>query len=346
MMTGRLALLASCCISAPVFAQGLPPQVPRIDTSAAATQAAMPQQAYARPITQGQQPQEQSAVTVPRHMPPPIDPVSPDKALTAKERAGLTVARRWINKFQTPHLDPDGVEHFTAGRGQIQVVTAVDHITDIALAPGEIIAPPLHIGDPDWWKFHPAVSGSGQKAIAHIMIKPSDAGLSTNMVVDTNKRVISIELKSRRTDYMPLVALDLPDDTDDGFASTAVSADARHGAAPAAASPCDQQPVVPPDQFRITGDNVTWRPIQAYVVSTPVGMKTCIDFPSSIGSEALPVLLALADDGGWFTSPTKKIVNVRFVHRRFIADEVLNRFILVDDVGFDQHKIRIERKEQ
>ncbi|MGD0106970.1 MAG: TrbG/VirB9 family P-type conjugative transfer protein [Rhodopila sp.] len=305
----RLALLIGSCLASPAFAQT--PTVPalNVDASATANANAAPGgtatanavngtgntaggAARRRPGTNvantAQAQQQAAAASVPRSMPPAIDPVSPNKKMTLKERVGVSLAKRWINKVQTPHLDGDGVVHFTAGKGQAVVVTAVDHVTDIALAPGEIIAPPLHLGDEESWRFHHATSGNGKSTIAHILVKPIDAGLSTNM--------------------------------------------------------CDQPPVIPPDQFRITGDSVTWRPVQAYVVATPVGMKTCIEFPSSIGSEDLPALLALADDGGWFSKPTKKMINVRYVHRRFIADELLNRSILVDGVGGDQRSVVITRK--
>jgi type IV secretory pathway VirB9-like protein len=170
------------------------------------------------------------------------------------------------------------------------------------------------------------------------------------MVIETNRRTISVALTSRREDYMPLVSLDIPEETDSQGWTTASNLfpanDQAGSQTPRGgpASPCDQPPVIPPDQFRITGDSVTWRPVQAYVVATPVGMKTCIEFPSSIGSEDLPALLALADDGGWFSKPTKKMINVRYVHRRFIADELLNRSILVDGVGGDQRSVVITRK--
>jgi P-type conjugative transfer protein TrbG len=365
MKSFRLALLASC-IALPALAQEIPARDANAttvratadaqrgvaDAQARVNAANAQAQATATANLQGDRAREggttaahADASSVPRTMPPVIDPIAPDRPLTPKERAGLTVARTWIQKFQTPHLDGDGVVHFTAGKGQVFVVTAVDHVTDIALAPGEIIAPPLHVGDADSWKTHVAMSGSGQKTTSHILVKPIDAGLSTNVVVETNKRTLSVALTSRRQDYMPLVSLDIPGEDDDRTWSAAIARYDQPGtAASTPASPCDQQPVITPDQFKITGDDVSWRPVQAYAVSTPVGMKTCIDFPSSIGSEDLPALLALADDGGWFSSPTKKIVNVRYVRRRFIADELLTRFILVDGVGGDQKKIDIERK--
>jgi hypothetical protein len=55
-------------------------------------------------------------------------------------------------------------------------------------------------------------------------------------------------------------------------------------------------------------------------------------------------LLELADDGGWFSDATKRIVDVRFVNRRFIVDGALNRFILVSGVGGDQEAITVTRR--
>jgi P-type conjugative transfer protein TrbG len=342
----RLAFLASC-FALPALAQ----EVPAIDKAQANARAVAQTNANAVAEAQGRVSATATAQAVttgmttsavPRTMPPPIVAVSPDKPLTHKEAVGVAVAQRWIQKFQTPHLDPDGVLHFVSGKGQVFIVTAVDHLTDIALAPGETIFPPLHVGDSASWKFHPANSRTGGKSISHILVKPIDAGLSTNMVIETNKRTISVSLSSRARDYMPLVSLDLPEDEDADFTNYAARLEKATANQPA--STCDQSPVVPPQQFTIDGDRPSWRPIQVYQVSTPVGIKTCVDFPSDIGSTSLPALLALADDGGWFSGPTKTVVNVRFVNRRFIVDEALSRFVLVDGVGSDQKSIRITRK--
>jgi type IV secretion system protein VirB9 len=227
------------------------------------------------------------------------------------------------------------------------VVTAVDHLTDIALAPSETIFPPLHVGDSSAWKFHPAMSRSGGQSISHVLVKPTDAGLSTNMIIQTNKRTISVALTSRQRDYMPLVSLDPPEDDDADFAAYETKLNGDAAGTPGNAQPasaCEQAPVVPPDQFAISGDTASWRPTQVYQVSTPVGIKTCVDFPSDIGSTSLPALLALADDGGWFSGPTETVVNVRFMNRRFIVDEALSRFLLVDGVGGSQRSIKIIRK--
>ncbi len=342
----RLALLATC-LALPAVAE----EVPALDSNQANATAVANAQARVNATAAANATVATNATAtanataaqaVPRSMPPPLQTVSPNKPMTAKEATGVAVAARWIQKFQKPHLDENGVEHFVSGKGQVSVVTAVDHLTDIALAPGETIFPPLHVGDSASWKFHPAFSRAGGKSISHVLVKPIDAGLSTNMVIQTNQRTISLSLTSRQRDYMPLVSLDLAEDEDKDFGDYAAMLASSNPAQPASA--CDQSPVVPPDQFAIDGDKATWRPTQVYQVSTPVGIKTCVDFPSDIGSQSLPALLALADDGGWFSSATKTIVNVRFVNRRFIVDEALSRFVLVDGVGSDQRSIKISRK--
>ncbi len=106
MTTFRLALMMSC-VALPVWAQ----EVPAIQDGAQANAHAMAEaQAQARvSATASSQTAgagtQTAAAAVPRTMPPQIATVSPDKPLTRKEAIGVAVARRWIQKFQTPHLD-------------------------------------------------------------------------------------------------------------------------------------------------------------------------------------------------------------------------------------------------
>jgi hypothetical protein len=92
--------------------------------------------------------------SVPKEMPPPVQVISPDRAMTKKEEAGVAAAQRWIVQAQTPHLDHDGVLHFTDGHGQVQIVASVNHVTDIRLEPGENILLPISIGDSEDWVIH------------------------------------------------------------------------------------------------------------------------------------------------------------------------------------------------
>ena len=86
----------------------------------------------------------------------------------------------------------------------------------------------------------------------------------------------------------------------------------------------------------------SWRPIRVY----SNGAKTYIQFPRGVAHGDLPALVALADDGGLFTEPTKQLVNYRYVNGRFEVDKVLERAALISGVGWDQVSVTITRQEK
>jgi type IV secretion system protein VirB9 len=317
----------------PARPQGMPTQID-LEAQAHARMLQMQQNMTAPAPAQG------NVNSVPKTMPPPIPVISPDRPLTAKEKLNVAVASKWIVQAQTPHLDHNGIVHFIDGRGQIQIVTSVFHVTDLRLEPGENIMLPLSVGDMTGWQIHPVLGHEDGKPVAHITIKPEDAGLSSNLLIHTSQRTVSVELVSRQQEYMPLVALDTAEAEDDQQVQPVQLMQVSVGAQ----TPCDLAPSEPKEHFAISGGAWPWRPLDAYWVATPVGTKTCVTFPDGIGSGDLPVLLKMGSDGGWFSAPTREIVNVRFVNRRFMVDEALNRFVLVEGVGGNQEAITITRR--
>jgi type IV secretion system protein TrbG len=280
---------------------------------------------------------------VPRRMPPKAPVLSPQKPLTGKQRTGVGMASTWISKTATPTLGEDGTVRFLFGQGEPSIVCAPLRVCDLALEPGEIVQPPLFLADKRW-SAEPGVSGSGDGRTTHVLLKPSDAGLITNLVIHTNRRSYSIKLVSRSKDYMPLVAFDYPADRMTRSWDRYAADMAREAPAAHSASVCDQPPSIPPGAFAIEGDGVGWKPVQVYGIATPVGQKTCVQFPADIGDQSLPALLALGPGKGWLSGPSMEPVNARFMGGRFIVDGLLDRFALVDDVGGTQRKVTVERK--
>jgi type IV secretion system protein VirB9 len=90
--------------------------------------------------------------------------------------------------------------------------------------------------------------------------------------------------------------------------------------------------------YAVSGD-APWRPVRVYAA----GGKTYIQFPPGVAHGDLPALVALADDGGLFTGPTKELVNYRYVNGRFEVDKVLERAALISGVGMDQVEVKIVR---
>jgi len=334
-LTRVLALLASVALPALVHAQ----EVPALQTSASAQSSAT---ATAAPDVPADSGQAGKVETIPDGMPPAMPHVlSPDRALPRKASVAIGVSNRWRYKVQRPVLGPDGQLEFTFGAGEPGVVCSPLHVCDIALQPGEMVIGQPFVGSPQWI-VHPAVSGLGKQRTTHVIVKPADAGLDSNIQIATDRRMYSIQLLSRMNEYMPHVGFTYPNDAGASWNGAYASALSSAGSA----GPCDQPPVIPPSAYRIsvTDGSPYWTPTQAYAVQTPVGMKTCIEFRADIGSVNLPALLLLGNDGTWFTSPTRIVVNYAYQRRRFVVDELVNRAELVNGVEGERQRVKIIRE--
>jgi P-type conjugative transfer protein TrbG len=267
--------------------------------------------------------------------PPPISLMSPSAPLNAKERRAVALARHWKNRAEMPHRGKDGVVRFLYGATLPTVVCAPLQVCDLALQPGEIVNS-VNVGDKVRWKISPAVSGSPEGRVTHLIIKPTDAGLVSSLVIETNRRTYAIKLVSTRHEWMPLVAFNYPDDVQRQW-----SAYRREVAFSAAAStlPTGKNLADLDFGFRLSGDDPRWRPLRVYTD----GSKTYIQFPRALSSGTAPALVALGNDGGWFSSPTEQMVNYRIEGDSYVVDSVLDHAELVTGVGGNQQRVVITR---
>ena len=65
-------------------------------------------------------------------------------------------------------------------------------MTDVALEPGEAIMG-IHAGDTVRWIFTPSQSMKNGFAVSHIVVKPSQPGISTNLLIHTDKRTYNLD---------------------------------------------------------------------------------------------------------------------------------------------------------
>lgn len=68
-------------------------------------------------------------------------------------------------------------------------------MTDVALEPGESITG-IHAGDTVRWQFAPSQSMKNGLAVAHIVVKPLQPGISTNLLVHTDRRTYNLDFTS------------------------------------------------------------------------------------------------------------------------------------------------------
>lgn len=336
-------LLVGCAILVAALPATAETLVPAIQSTATATSTVQNSgnQAQAQPAG--------PANDVPATMPPAIRLLAPDRPLAPREQEAAKRAARWQQKPTGAHLDAEGVLRFPYGGSEPTVVCQPLHICDIALQPGESILGAPALSDPAW-KVMPGYSREGRKTVSHIMVKPSDLGLDGNLVVGTDRRTYSIRLVSSDHTYMARVGFLYDDDQQATAASWAGPPGEIATGAGGDGGVCSGTPIVPPSAFSITGKTKSWSPMmdgqghpQVFIVGTPVGQKTCIQFSADIGSHAIPTLFAVAKTGSWFNEDTLEMVSARFQGHFYIADQPLDHFVLTSGVGDDKESNEIKR---
>lgn len=237
---------------------------------------------------------------------------------------GTMLSGQWQDEEGVVTRGPDGKVIFLYGEVQPSVVCSPLQVCDIELQPGETIQDVL-IGDTVRWKVEPAISGAPGAQAVHLIIKPSEAGLETSMVVTTSHRTYHIKLSSHQSQYMARVGFDYPEDVNAAFAE--INARMEASIVPGAGVPADQLNFA----FQVSG-TAGWRPTRIY----SDGQKTYIQFPSAISGQDAPVLFVVS--GG-----QNRIVNYRMNGTMMVVDYYIDHAILVAGVGNKQQKITIRR---
>ncbi|HWT42705.1 MAG TPA: P-type conjugative transfer protein TrbG [Sphingopyxis sp.] len=186
-----------------------------------------------------------------------------------------------------------------------RLYTAPERISDIALQPGETLTS-VAAGDTVRWTVGDTTSGSGEGKRTHILVKPFGAGLSTNLVITTDRRVYRIQLTSRAAAAMSAISWTYPADE--------LLALARGRAAAEAAQPVSAAVEIERLNFhyRISGDKPAWLPLRAF----DDGRQTWIEFPPAIAVTEAPPLFVLGDKG------EAELVNYRVSGRYYIVDRL------------------------
>lgn len=266
--------------------------------------------------------------------PPPINLLSnADSELTAVERRYIALAKDWIEAPRAIGAQGEnGAIVFRFGVAMPAVVCAPLYVCDIALQPGETVNN-VQIGDAVRWKVTPAVSGAGVHQRTHVIVKPIDIGLTTNLIVTTDRRAYNLKLVSRRDDWMPALSFSYPEDEQAQWAALNAQK-AREEAA--TILPDTGQTLTKLDfGYRIKGDRPDWRPLRVY----SDGRQTFIQFPASMHHGEAPALVAIGDD------KKEQLVNYRVIGDRYVVDKVLSRAVLLSGVGRRQTKVELVREE-
>lgn len=225
--------------------------------------------------------------------------------------------------------------------GLYQVYAAPGRVTDIVLEPGEALSGPgpIAAGDTVRWVIGDTVSGEGEERRVHILIKPTQPGLATNLVINTSRRTYYVELRASAATYMASVSWSYPQD---GLLvirrakATTVSA-APEPPQAVTPLPTPTSAAAPPAlnfDYRLTGDKVVWRPQQVF----DDGAKVYLVFSALVATGELPPLFLVDPDG------KAELVNYRIDGRMMIVDRLFERAELRLGDRRKARKVRIERQ--
>jgi type IV secretion system protein TrbG len=260
--------------------------------------------------------------------------------LTKQERAGLDISRQWIASTSDsvkPVPGPDGTIRFLFGQSQPSIVCAVMQVCDVELQPGEQVSS-VNLGDAVRWLVEPALSGAGEGAIQHLVIKPLDVGLETSLMVTTDRRTYHLRLRSHRTEYMPRVAFSYPDSVDAKWAAVKKKTAAEHARKPEAGRSNEYLGNLD-FGYRVRG-NAPFKPSRVY----NDGTKTIIEMPDTFHQGEAPTLLVVRESGSVFKKDDEVMVNYRLQDGRYVVDTLFEKAVLAAGVGIGQRKVTIERK--
>lgn len=236
---------------------------------------------------------------------PPLDEDGP-AALTG--RPAIAAANRAARAASSAGAFVGGVQRFTWREGRVyEVWTAPLRVTTLTLAPGETVTARA-AGDTVRWQIGESVSGQGARARTHVLIKPLQSGLETNLVLTTSQRVYLLALRSGDA-----AAFNTAISWDDGLDPPA-AADA-----PAERPPVDVSAVTPQGpldaRYRIEarGRAPRWAPTAVF----NDGVRTFITLSPDAEIDEAPALFVRAGGG-------LQLANYRQADGMLIVDRVFD----------------------
>lgn len=201
-----------------------------------------------------------------------------------------------------------GVQVFAWSPGRVfEIWTAPLRVTTLTLGEGETLVSKA-AGNTVRWQIGEVASGTGAARRTHVLLKPLERGLETNLVLTTDRRVYLLDLKSGAADaFNAAVAWD-----DAGQAGKVAEPE----------TPARVDPVATPQgpldaRYRIEplGRRARWTPTSVF----NDGRRTFIAFSTDLQVDEAPVLFVVAPDG------EAQMVNYRQQGGLFVVDRLFDR---------------------
>ncbi len=255
--------------------------------------------------------------------------------LDKREWYSVKMAKEWLDNDIKSMKGKDGRIIFMFGATMPTVICTPLKTVDIELEAGEKIVD-VKSGDTIRWDFDTAISGQSSTAVAHVLVKPSDLGLNTNLTIFTDRRTYHLYIASKKLSWTPYVSFRYKDSlqrTLDNYHKREKIHNSKIKKFKDFNVPDGTTISIDKLDFKYTIDGeADWRPTRIY----NDGTKTYIELPLSASKSELPALLVVHNGD-------KELVNYRFKNNIFIVDKIFNKAILITGVGHHQEKVIVKR---
>ncbi len=251
----------------------------------------------------------------------------------------VRVSEKWSGGENAPAAGADGRVVFAYAGGLPIVVCAPLRVCIIELQPGERITGEPQVGDSVRWNISPAMYGQGEDATWVIVLKPTEPGLDTNLLITTDRRAYYLRLVSKPQDYIARVAFSYPEEENNQKWQRQLLAQqiqARETKRDSQLTPALLTVDKLNFSYKVTGGNEQMRPVRVF----DDGAKTYIQMPPEVRNREAPVLMVLGSDG------KGEMTNYRVQQQTYIVDRLFERAQLILGAGKKAQKVEISREQQ
>lgn len=213
------------------------------------------------------------------------------------------------------------------------IVCAPLRVCDIELQPGEKVIGVPDVGDSVRWGISPAHSGSGADEVTHVIVKPHEAGLDTNLVIATDRRMYHLRLVSSPTNYVSDVAFSYPADDKAAWDATIAANEAKKSDVVATLPKLTADALNFSYSIKDVSGSPKWMPLRVF----DDGSHTYIQMPPGMAATEAPVLVLLDKSGD------EQLVDYRLRGDYFVVDRIIDRAALEAGVGHSRDRVVIKR---
>lgn len=238
---------------------------------------------------------------------------------------------RYLKSGKAPNIVSKGFVNFAYSPNNAPIINTIPlQETVVSLEPGERFAN-ISTGDPSRWSYAIATSGQGAQQQQHILIKPSQPSISTNMVITTNKRIYNLRLisgSSPDSHSMRIVRFWYPNE---------MQAAAKGGSSGDSATTANVSLNRLNFDYQLSSPRgysmPNWTPTRVF----DDGVHTYIQFPAMMASTDMPVLFVLR-------GKNNELVNYRYQSPYFVVDKIFKQAVLILGIGKAQTRLIITNK--